>query len=59
VVVNELPDKVETIIEDVESKLADEVETIIKCQRSNLQVRLYDQIRKRRLGGGEIQKRKA
>jgi ATP-dependent helicase STH1/SNF2 len=44
---------------DVESELPDKVETIIKCPMSNLQLRLYDQIRNRRLGGGEMQKKKA
>jgi SNF2 family DNA or RNA helicase len=55
----EVPNKVETTIDGGESQLPDEVETIVKCQMSNLQLRLYDQICNHRLGGGEMQRKKA
>lgn len=43
----------------MESELPDKVETIIKCPMSQLQLKLYDQIRNRQMGGGEMQKKKA
>lgn len=41
---------------DVESELPDKVETIIRCPMSQLQLKLYDQIRNRRMGGDQFAK---